>query len=1029
MSGERTGVGQTRDMKNSSKIDKRQTVVVVGNGMVGHRFCEKLIESDKAGKYRVVTFCEEARAAYDRVGLTQFFAHRDAEKLMLANQDWYRENGIELHVGDCVENIDRRRKVVRSRKGEEITYDIVVAATGSYPFVPPVPGIGKTGVFVYRTIEDLEQIISYAGKSRVAAVIGGGLLGLEAAKAAYDLGMQTHVVEFAPRLMPRQIDALGSEVLVNELEKLGVQVHLAKGTKEVVGDSRVAGILFEDGEGLDCEMIIVSAGIRPRDELARECGLDVGERGGVVVDDQLRTSDPDIYAIGEVALHQGMVYGLVAPGYEMAEVVAANLVMDGEGVPRSFTGADLSAKLKLMGIDVACFGDHEAGPDEALPVVHHDPFSGVYRKLLFDHEGQRLLGGVLVGDASDYGALSVQCRGGQPLAVEPGVLVAGSRAGKASGAAVGITDMPDDAQICSCNGVTRGTICNAIREQELSTVGEIKSLTRAGSGCGGCVPLVTELLAAEMAAAGKQVSTDICEHFRYTRQELYAICKTKGIRSFTALVADYGSGEGCEICKPVVASIIASLWNEHILDHAALQDSNDRFLANIQKNGLYSIVPRVPGGEITPEKLIALGSVAKKYGLYTKITGGQRIDLFGAPVHQLPDIWEELIDAGFESGHAYGKALRTVKSCVGTSWCRYGVRDSVGFAVSIEKRYRGLRAPHKIKSAVSGCVRECAEAQGKDFGLIATEQGYSLYVCGNGGSNPRHADLLATDLDEETCIRYIDRFLMYYIQTADKLTRTSVWLEKLEGGIEALRAVVIDDKLGIGDELEQQMQSLVDGYECEWKRVVEDPDKRKMFKQFVNSPNGLTAEAGEKAGPESVTKTDGWVRVGTVGDFPDGAGACIEHGGEQIAVFNFSKKEGHWYATQNTCPHTNAPVLARGIIGDAAGEPKVACPLHKKNFSLKSGQCLGEESPGLRTFPVKIESGEVFVSLSGGKYRGSKGCSAVNRAVSVAGDLDSDVPPAILNSPPVLAGGRGDTRHVEHGEHTGPHHSRREAGR
>ena len=351
------------------------------------------------------------------------------------------------------------------------------------------------------------------------------------------------------------------------------------------------------------------------------------------------------------------------------------------------------------------------------------------------------------------------------------------------------------------------------------------------------MPLVTDLYNAQMKALGRTVNNHLCEHFAHTRKELFDIIKIKKIKTFSALIAEHGKGNGCEICKPTVASIIASLFNETIVDtpHLTLQDTNDRFLANMQRGGLYSVVPRVPGGEITPDKLIVLGEVAKKFDLYTKITGGQRIDLFGAKMQDLPGIWEELIEAGFESGHAYGKALRTVKSCVGTSWCRFGMQDSVKFAVEVEHRYRGIRAPHKVKMAVSGCTRECAEAQCKDVGLIATEMGYNLYVCGNGGATPRHADLIATDLDEATALKLIDRFMMYYVQTADRLTRTSVWLEKLEGGLEHLKAVIIDDKLGICDELEKQMQFLVDTYRCEWKAVVEDPEKRRLFRQFINT--------------------------------------------------------------------------------------------------------------------------------------------------------------------------------------------------
>jgi NAD(P)H-dependent nitrite reductase large subunit/NAD(P)H-dependent nitrite reductase small subunit len=953
-----------------------RTVVVVGNGMVGHRFCERLVALDADRRYRIVTFCEEPRPAYDRVNLSKYFDRRDAEPLKLACERWYAEHGITLHVGDRASAIDRARRVVVSGKGLEVPYDVVVLATGSAPFVPAVPGVDKRGVFVYRTIEDLEAILAYAGQAGSAAVIGGGLLGLEAAKAVRDLGLETHVVEFAPRLMPRQVDDAGSRTLLGKIEAMNVRVHLGKSTREFLGNGKVEGLAFADGGTLAAGMVVISAGIRPRDELARDCGLEVGPRGGVVVDDQMRTSDPDILAIGEVASHRGMVYGLVAPGYEMAEVAAANLT----GAARAFTGFDLSTRLKLMGVDVASFGDPFAETSGARALTYEDPFGGVYKKLVFNPDGTRLLGGVLVGDASDFGTLVALFRSGQPLPVAPGDLLSAGR-GPASCGEI-------DAQVCSCNNVGERAIRQAVRDRKLSTVAEIKSCTSAGTGCGGCLPRVTDLLRAELQAAGARVNTALCEHFPHSRQELYQIALIGGIRTFDALIASHGRGHGCEICKPAVASILASLWNENVLDppHATLQDTNDRFLANIQRGGTYSIVPRVPGGEITPEKLIVLGQVARKYGLYTKITGGQRVDLFGAPVHLLPEIWSELIAAGFESGHAYGKALRTVKSCVGSSWCRFGVQDSVGFAIRVELRYRGLRAPHKIKGAVSGCVRECAEAQSKDFGLIATEKGYNLYVCGNGGARPRHADLLAADLDEETAIRYLDRFLMYYVRTADRLTRTSVWLENMEGGIEYLRDVIVHDRLGIAAELERQMQAHVDSYRCEWKAVVEDPEKRRFFRQFVNTDAvepgiEIVTERGQSrpadwpadfvplddlasSGPFEPAGEPGlaWVRVGSVDDFPIDGGRAVKHGAAEIAVFRFDSKD-EWYACQNTCPHKREAVLSRGILGDQQGVPKVACPLHKKTFSLESGACLSGEPYRVEVFPVRVERGDVFVAL------------------------------------------------------------------
>jgi nitrite reductase (NADH) large subunit len=956
----------------------RKTVVVVGNGMVGHRFCERLAALDAGKHFRIVTFGEERLPAYDRVNLSKYFDDRDAGSLKLACPTWYAENGIDLHVGDRVAAIDRDRRVVVSARGREVGYDTLVLATGSAPFVPAVPGVDKKGIFVYRTIDDLEAMLAYAGKAGRAAVIGGGLLGLEAAKAVRDLGLETHVVEFAPRLMPRQVDETGSKTLLAKIEAMNVRVHLGKSTKEFLGNGKVEGLAFSDGGRLEVGMVVISAGIRPRDELARACGLEIAPRGGVVVDDAMRTSDSDILAIGEVASHGGMVYGLVAPGYEMAEVAASGLT----GGSRTFTGFDMSTKLKLMGVDVASFGDPfaDAGAEGARALTYEDPFGGVYKKLVFNADGTRLLGGVLVGDASEYGTLLALFKGGTPLPVSPGELLHGGRAAGPGNGASGEADT----QVCSCMGVGERRLREAIRGEKLTAVAQVKGCTLAGTGCGGCLPRVGEILKQELQAAGARVDNRLCEHFAHSRQELYQIAMIGGIRTFDALIAAHGRGQGCEVCKPAVASILASLWNEDVLDpaHATLQDTNDRFLANIQRGGTYSVVPRVPGGEITPEKLIVLGQVAKKYGLYTKITGGQRVDLFGAPVHLLPEIWAELIAAGFESGHAYGKAVRTVKSCVGSTWCRYGVQDSVGFAIRVELRYRGLRAPHKLKGAVSGCVRECAEAQGKDFGLIATEKGYNLYVCGNGGARPRHADLLASDLDEDTAIRYLDRFLMYYIRTADRLTRTSVWLENMEGGIEYLRDVIVNDRLGIGAELERQMQAHVDSYRCEWKDVVEDPEKRKFFRQFANTDEvsqgiEFVAERGQRRpadwpadgafvpvdrlGPAPRTRRR-WVRVGSVDDFPRDGGRAIKHGSAEIAVFRFDSR-GEWYACQNTCPHKREAVLARGIIGDQEGVPKVACPLHKKTFSLESGACLSGDPYRVKVFPVRVEGDGVYVEL------------------------------------------------------------------
>jgi nitrite reductase (NADH) large subunit len=810
----------------------RPRLLVIGNGMVGQRFLEQLVAAD-AHAYDITVLGEEPRPAYDRVQLSSFFSGRTAEELSVVPAGFFEEHGIALHLGARVTAIDREARIVHTRDGAEFPYDVLVLATGSYPFVPPVPGRDRAGCYVYRTIEDLEAIRSAAAESQVGVVIGGGLLGLEAAKALRDLQLETHVVEFAPRLMALQIDDTGAGLLRRKIEAIGVKVHTSTNTKLIRDGERLRHALeFSDGRTLETDLVVFSAGIRPRDELGRACGLTVGERGGIVIDDSCRTSDPCIYAIGECALWNGRIFGLVAPGYQMAQVAAAQLTKD---TSAAFRGADMSTKLKLLGVDVASIGDAHAASPGARCYILMDGRREVYKKLVVSEDGKRLLGGVLVGDTEDYGTWLQTMLNGLPLPEFPEDLLVPPREG-GTPAAAGVAALPDAAQICSCNNVSKGAICASIAEG-CTTVGAIKTKTRAATSCGGCAPLVTQILKAELQRRGVAVDNHLCEHFPFSRQQLFHLIRVGNIRSFDEVLARHGRGLGCDICKPAIASILASCWNEFVLarDRAPLQDTNDAYLANMQKDGTYSIVPRVPGGEITPDKLIAIGNIAKKYRLYTKITGGQRIDLFGARVHQLPLIWKELIDAGFESGHAYGKAMRTVKSCVGSTWCRYGVQDSVKLAIDIENRYKGLRAPHKLKLAVSGCVRECAEARGKDVGVIATEKGWNLYVCGNGGMKPRHADLLAADLDTETLVRYIDRFLMFYIRTADRLQRTSTWLDNLEGGLDYLKQVVCEDKLGIAAELEADMARVLAGYECEWKKAIEDPATLRRFRHFINS--------------------------------------------------------------------------------------------------------------------------------------------------------------------------------------------------
>jgi nitrite reductase (NADH) large subunit len=818
---------------------KRPTLVVAGNGMVGHHFLEAAVARDLHRTHEIVVLGEEPRRAYDRVHLTTALEGADHDALRLGDPDFHEAHGLRLLLGQRAESVDAAARIVTTTSAGTIAYDHLVLATGSAPFVPPVPGTDLAGVFVYRTLDDVEAIRSWARVCERGVVVGGGLLGLEAAGALRALGVHTTVVEMADRLMAVQLDAQGGRALRRQIEAMGIDVRTGLAASEVRGthDGRVAGLAFGDpADGapapVDAEIVVFAAGIRPRDDLARQAGLTMGERGGVAVDDALLTSDPHISAIGEVAAHRGgRPYGLVSPGYQQADVVADRLA----GGAATFEGADTSTKLKLLGVDVASLGDCFAEAPGADEIVFSDPVAGVYKKLVVSGDGTRILGGILVGDAAAYSSVLQYVRNGIAAPPHPERLILPAGDGEPVGLTPG--DLPEAATICSCHNVTKGAICGAIAEGDLADVGAIKGCTKAGTGCGSCVPVLTDLLHHELRRSGKEVVLRLCEHFPQTRTELFEIVRVTGIRTFAELIERFGTGLGCEICKPTVASMLASLSTGYILDgeQAALQDTNDHFLANMQRDGSYSVVPRVPGGEITPDQLIALGEVARDFDLYTKITGGQRVDLFGARVDQLPGIWARLIDAGFESGHAYGKAVRTVKSCVGDTWCRFGVQDSVGMAIRLELRYRGLRAPHKIKLAVSGCARECAEAQSKDVGVIATERGWNLYVGGNGGMRPQHAVLLAEDLDDDGLIRAIDRFLMYYVRTADRLERTATWLNKLEGGLDHLEAVVLDDSLGICADLDADMARHVDNYECEWRATLDDPDRMARFEPFLNS--------------------------------------------------------------------------------------------------------------------------------------------------------------------------------------------------
>ncbi len=835
-------------------------VVVVGAGMVAHRFVESLRSRDPEGRWRVTVIGEEDRHPYDRVSLTSFFAGASAEDLTLTRATFDDDDRVRFLRGDAVARLDREARRVTTGRGLSIGYDTLVLATGSYAARLTVDGFDLSGCFVYRTLDDVEGLRAFVqkrsadlGRPLKGTVIGGGLLGLEAAGAMQGLDVDCTVVQSSDRLMSAQLDARGAGSLRRLIEARGIAVRTGSVTTRLDPDIRgnVRGLEFREGDYADTDVVIFTVGVRPRDQLARAAELAVDPRGGVIIDAECTTSDPRILAIGEVASFDGRCVGLVAPGYAMAEVAATRLL----GSAATFPGYDDSTKLKLNGVDVASFGDAFGTTAGALDVVYADPVAGVYKKLVLSDDAQTLLGGILVGDASAYGMLRPLL--GAPLGADPAAYLMPEGAGDALANA----ELPDAALVCSCNSVTAGTIRCAVTDEGCTDVAGVKACTRAGAACGSCLPLVKKLVGTELARSGASLSTALCEHFTHSRAQLFDAVRVSGLRTFSAIIERFGTGRGCDICKPVLASILSSLGHGHVLDgeNATLQDTNDHVMANIQKDGSYSVVPRIAGGEITPEGLLVIGQVAKDFGLYTKITGGQRIDMFGARLEQLPAIWKRLVDAGFESGHAYGKSLRTVKSCVGSTWCRYGVQDSVGMAVQLELRYRGLRSPHKIKLGVSGCARECAEARGKDVGVIATEAGWNMYVGGNGGFTPRHAVLFAEGLDDAALLQAIDRFLMYYIRTADRLQRTAPWFEEMEGGVDALRAVILEDSLGIAADLDAAMAAHVDAYEDEWKATLEDPEKLRRFASFVNAPTTADpslAYTSERGQPRPATADD-----------------------------------------------------------------------------------------------------------------------------------------------------------------------------
>ncbi|RQW61099.1 nitrite reductase large subunit NirB [Vibrio viridaestus] len=947
----------------------KPVLMIVGYGMVGHHFIEQLVAKDLHIKYQIILYGKERYLAYDRVHLTDYLAGSTAEDLSLGSNEFLEEHDITFHKSCSIINLNTENQYVEDSLGRRQRYDKLVLATGSSPFIPNIEGNTSKNCFSYRTFDDLDSILSASSSAQTGVVIGGGLLGLEAANALKKLNIETNVIEFSARLMAVQLDEVGGSMLRKKIEALGVGVFVSKETKSIVENSDgTLTLLFSDGSKLNSDIVVFSAGIRPNDQLAKLANIEVGERGGIVINDRCETSVPNVYAIGECALWQERIFGLVAPGYQMARILAANLASENI----TFDGADMSTKLKLMGVDVASFGDAH-GKSLGCKVYQwiNEP-EEIYKKIVVSSDGKNLIGGVLVGDCDEYQSLLQIMLNNIPLPSNPEKLMLPTNIEQEDSDS-GTVTLPESAQICSCHNVSKGDIFSAV-ESGCLDLPSVKKSTKAATGCGGCSGLVKRIIDEKLEVMGVEIKKDICAHFPYSRQELYHIIRIEEIKDFNTLLLRYGKGVGCEVCKPAIASILASCWNEYLLEpkHLPQQETNDRYFGNIQKNGTYSVVPRIPGGEITPSQLINIGEIAKQYNLYTKITGGQRIDLFGATLENLPSIWGALIALGFETGHAYGKSLRTVKSCVGSTWCRYGVQDSTSLAILLENRYKGLRSPHKIKMAVSGCTRECAEAQSKDIGVIATEKGWNLYVCGNGGMKPRHGELFASDIDKETLIKYIDRILMFYIRTADHLQRTSVWIDSLEGGIEYLRDIVINDILSISSTLEDEMSSVIDSYQCEWKKTLNSPEQLKLFCSSINDKHpdenirwSIERNQIKPLVPSnthsSMLPQKEWSPICGVDELPINAGVGALLGRHHIALFRYEEQV---FAIDDCEPKSQSNVISRGILGDIEGEIVVISPIFKQRFRLKDGVDIDGQSQNLQIWPTMVENNTVYVANS-----------------------------------------------------------------
>ncbi|HEY8548729.1 MAG TPA: nitrite reductase large subunit NirB [Vicinamibacterales bacterium] len=795
-------------------------LVVIGNGMAGARLVEDLLARGAGDRFRITIFGDEPFGNYNRILLSGVLAGtQQPEDIFINPLEWYREQGVTLHAGSPVVRICRDIREVRTAKGHVERYDTLVLATGSVPFVPPLEGLHaplstdaagmaayKPGVFVFRTLEDCERLLARAAAVRRAAVIGGGLLGLEAARGLVARGLTVDVVHLMDHLMEVQLDRNAGLMLQRSMDRLGVRTHLGRQTIAILGDREVEGLRFSDGTTLETDLVVIAAGIRPNVALARDAGLAVN-RGVIVGDDMVSVSDPAICAVGECAEHRGVAYGLVAPLWEQTAVLADRL--SGARPDAAYTGSRTSTRLKVMGIDLAVMGEKDAQDPDDEVVTYSEPRRGVYQKLVV-RDG-RLAGAILLGDTSAFPTLQQLFDRGEPL---PDARTEVLFPGRDAGASRSVADLPDAAQVCNCNGVSKGAIAAAVRGG-CRTLKAVCDRTRAATGCGSCRGQVEEIV---RAVAGDGLEDDPSIHYYVpgvplTKPELVKAIRERNLRSVSAVFDALADGREDPASKPGLASLLRTIWHDEDLDERDARFINDRVHANIQKDRTFSVVPRIYGGVTSPAELRRIADVAEKYNVpMVKITGGQRIDLLGIRREQLPDVWRDL---GMPSGHAYTKAFRTCKTCVGSEFCRFGLGDSTALGIAIERRYQGLESPAKMKLAVAGCPRNCSEATTKDVGVVAIEGGrWEIYVGGAAGSRVRKGDLLATVDSHDEVIRLAGRFMQWYRENARYLERTYDFVERI--GIDRVRRVVVDDEERIAARLDEEVQRAVDAYVDPW---------------------------------------------------------------------------------------------------------------------------------------------------------------------------------------------------------------------